>query len=132
MRTRVLARTTHFGMTAVRAALAFLPPAIRRSCTNGRRKGSTIARREKRSRQCGLVGRFERSSPRSQAALMGGELAKIVPLARPARPRARPDVDPEACRRHGDGTGWPFAHALRVPGQHRSLALAPALAAVSS
>ena len=55
---------------------------------------------------------------------MGGEPAKIVPLARPARPRARPDVDPEACWRHGDGAGWAFAHALRVPD---NIALLPLL-----
>jgi hypothetical protein len=76
--------------------------------------------------------------------LMGGELAKIVPLARPARralgpmsiprpclfptclfpKRKQPERRARPCRRHGDGAGWPFAHALRVPD---NIALLPSL-----
>jgi hypothetical protein len=64
---------TRFGMTAVRAALAFLPPAIRWSCTNGRRKGSTIARREKRLRSGAAVRAFLAAEPSSADGRRAGE-----------------------------------------------------------
>jgi hypothetical protein len=53
------------------------------------------ARREKRSRRCGLVRRFERSSPQSQAAPMEVEAA-MIPPCEGVSPQLPPDILSEA------------------------------------